>query len=63
MTIEDGVREIVAALDSKRLSRSLDTLTLDWYRALEEWRTRIEEVVLEGKIIKRIGALACVGSF
>jgi nucleoside-diphosphate-sugar epimerase len=63
MSIEDGVREIVAALDTKRLSRSLDTLTLDWYRALEEWRSRIEEVVLEGKIIKRIGALACVGSF
>jgi len=62
MGVEDGVREIVGALETKRLSRSLDTLTLDWYRALEEWRSRIEEVVIEGKIIKRLGAFPCVAS-
>ncbi len=57
VSIEEGVNEIVAALESRTLSRSLDTLTLDWYRALEEWRSRIAEVVIEGHIIKRAGAL------
>jgi nucleoside-diphosphate-sugar epimerase len=62
VSIEEGVLEIVDALESKRLTRSLDTLTLDWYRALEEWRSRIEEVAIEGAIIKRAGALACAAS-
>jgi hypothetical protein len=62
VSIEEGVLEIIDALEAKRLTRSLDTLTLDWYRALEEWRTRIEEVVLEGHIIKRAGAMACTAS-
>ncbi|MBI1648383.1 NAD-dependent epimerase/dehydratase family protein [Hyphomicrobium sulfonivorans] len=62
MTIEDGVREIVDALQANTHSRSLDTLTLDWYRALEEWRSRIEDVVIEGKIIKRVGGLPCAAS-
>jgi nucleoside-diphosphate-sugar epimerase len=63
VSIEDGVEEIVAALENRTLSRSLDTLTLDWYRALEEWRSRIVEVMIEGHIIKRLGALGCVLSF
>lgn len=62
VSIEAGVLEIVGALDSKRLSRSLDTLTLDWYRALEEWHGRLAEVVIEGKIIKRLGVHSCVAS-
>jgi nucleoside-diphosphate-sugar epimerase len=63
MGVEDGVHEIVGALQADRISRSLDTLTLDWYRALEEWRSRIEDVVIEGKIIKRVGAPECALSF
>lgn len=63
VSIEEGVKEIVAALEAKTLTRSLDTLTLDWYRALEEWRNRIEQVVIEGRIIKRVGVLPCAALF
>jgi nucleoside-diphosphate-sugar epimerase len=52
VSIAEGVAEIVAGLESKRLSRRADTITLDWYRALEEWKTRIHAVELEGAILK-----------
>ncbi|PWB57319.1 MAG: NAD-dependent dehydratase [Bradyrhizobiaceae bacterium] len=52
VSITEGVAEIVAGLESKRLARRADTITLDWYRALEEWKTRIHQVELEGAILK-----------
>jgi nucleoside-diphosphate-sugar epimerase len=47
----DGVAEIVEALDTGRLDRTPDTITLDWYRSLVEWKRRIEEISLDGAMI------------
>ncbi len=50
-TAEDGVREIVAALESGKLDKTTETLTLDWYSALRKWKEIIDEVSLYGGIL------------
>lgn len=50
-TVADGVREIVAALDEGKVARTPDTITLDWYKLLIEWRRRIKEVELHGGLL------------
>ena len=48
---EDGVREIVAALEAGELRRSSTTITLDRYRELIEWHRVIKDVELYGGIL------------
>lgn len=52
VSIEEGVAEIVAALESKRLTRSPKTITLEWYSALEEWKARIKDLEIDGQILR-----------
>jgi len=47
----DGVREIVAALETGRIERTPDTLTLDWYRELERWQGIVRSTALHGGMV------------
>lgn len=53
---EDGVREIWAALDAGTLEKTPQTITLDWYRQLDEWERRVRGLVLHGGMITLPGA-------
>lgn len=46
-----GSKEIVEKLVSGELDKSLQTITLDWYKELEKWRNIIKEVELHGGIL------------
>lgn len=46
-----GAKEIVEKLASGELEKSLQTITLDWYKELEKWRKIIKEVELHGGIL------------
>lgn len=50
-TVVDGVREIVAALETGQIDRTDRTLTLEWYRQLTDWHRRIREVELYDGIL------------
>lgn len=52
VSIDEGVAEIVAALESKRIVRSPKTITLEWYSTLEEWKTRIKDLEIDGQILR-----------
>jgi hypothetical protein len=43
-TAVDGVREIVERLEAGTLSRTLETITLDWYRELVTWHAPVREL-------------------
>ncbi len=51
-TAVDGVRDVVAALESGHTDRTPDTITLEWYRLLVEWRERLAQVELDGALIE-----------
>lgn len=46
-----GSKEIVEKLISGELDKTLQSITLDWYKELEKWRTLIKEVELHGGIL------------
>lgn len=46
-----GSKEIVEKLVSGKLDKSIQTITLDWYKELEKWRNIIKEVELHGGIL------------
>ncbi len=48
---QDGVREIVDALESGALEKTPKTLTLNWYQELIRWQKIIKEVELYGGIL------------
>ena len=50
-TAEDGVSEICEALDSNLIDKSPQTITLDWYKALAEWRQIVKRVEMYGGIV------------
>ncbi len=50
-TAEQGVAEIMDFLESGRLERTPQTITLDWYRDLEYWHKVIKEVEKYGGIL------------
>ncbi|MEM7503651.1 MAG: SDR family oxidoreductase [Pseudomonadota bacterium] len=43
-TAADGAREIVEHLEAGTLTRTPETITLDWYRELVSWHERIREL-------------------
>lgn len=47
---EDGVREILEKLNSGELEKTLDTITLDWYKSLIEWHKRLKKIEINGGI-------------
>ena len=50
-TAEDGVKEILTKLEDGSLTKSADTITLDWYMKLTEWHKRIKEIEKYGGIL------------
>lgn len=51
-TAGDGVREICEALESGKLDKTTETLTLKWYQELVRWHKIIKEVEMYGGIIE-----------
>lgn len=51
-TARDGVREICGALESGKLDKTTETLTLNWYQELVKWHKIIKEVEMYGGIIE-----------
>jgi nucleoside-diphosphate-sugar epimerase len=50
-TVEMGAREIVQKLESGELDKTVETITLDWYKELEKWYNLIKELELYGGIL------------
>lgn len=50
-TVEQGVGEIIDALEKKLIDRTPDTITLDWYKNLVHWHKIIREVEKYGGIL------------
>ena len=51
LTAEDGVRELCDALSSGKVEKTTQTITLEWYRNLENWHKIIREIELYGGIL------------
>ena len=51
-TAEDGVGEICEALEAGTVDRTIQTITLDWYRELARWHRIIREVEMYGGIVE-----------
>jgi nucleoside-diphosphate-sugar epimerase len=47
---EDGVAEVVAALDSGATDKTLETITLEWYKALVRFQEVLKDVTIEGEL-------------
>lgn len=47
---EDGVAEIVEALESGVTDRTPETITLDWYKALSRFQEILGEVTIDGEL-------------
>ena len=51
-TAEDGVSEICEALEAGTIDKTIQTITLDWYRELARWHRIIREVEMYGGIVE-----------
>ena len=51
MTLEDGVNEILNALENNQLEKNSQTLTLEWYRQLEHWHKFIKQIEMYDGIL------------
>ena len=51
-TAEDGVAEICEALEAGTVDKTVQTVTLDWYRELARWHRVIREVEMYGGIVE-----------
>ena len=51
-TAEDGVTEICEALEAGTVDKTIQTITLDWYRELARWHRIIREVEMYGGIVE-----------
>jgi nucleoside-diphosphate-sugar epimerase len=49
---EDGVVDICQALETGKIDRTTNTITLDWYRELTAWHTRIRNIEMYGGVLK-----------
>lgn len=47
----DGVGEICEALESGRVDRTPQTITLDWYKELERWQRLVQATLLHGGML------------
>lgn len=52
LTAEDGVRELVAALESGTTDLTDKTITLKWYQTLDHWQKVLREVEMYGGLIE-----------
>ena len=51
-TAEDGVAEICQALEAGTIDKTIQTITLDWYKELARWHRIIHEVEMYGGIVE-----------
>ena len=51
-TAKDGVAEICQALEAGTVDKTVQTLTLEWYKELVHWHGIIKEVEMYGGIIE-----------
>ena len=51
LTAEDGVREVVAALESGETDKTPETLTLEWYKTLIRFQSILDEVTMDGALL------------
>ena len=51
-TAEDGVAEICEALEAGTIDKTIQTITLDWYKELARWHRIIREVEMYGGIVE-----------
>ena len=51
-TAEDGVAEICEALEAGTVDKTVQTVTLDWYKELARWHRVIREVEMYGGIVE-----------
>ena len=51
-TAEDGVAEICGALESGAVDKTIETITLDWYKELARWHGVVREVEMYGGIVE-----------
>ncbi|SIT07015.1 NAD-dependent epimerase/dehydratase family protein [Insolitispirillum peregrinum] len=49
---EDGVRELVEALEAGKTDRTTKTITLEWYKQLIAWHEQIRALELHGGMLK-----------
>lgn len=52
LTAEDGVQEIVSALENGLVDRTTETLTLDWYQALYRFKDVLAESLIDGELLE-----------
>ena len=50
-TAEDGVLDVVQALEDGRTDRTTDTITLDWYKTLYRFQELLSEVEVDGELL------------
>lgn len=50
-TAEDGVAEICRALDAGTVDRTVQTITLDWYKQLLRWHKVVRDIEMYGGIV------------
>ena len=48
---EDGVREVCEALESGKVDKTTETLTLEWYKELHKWHDLIRQLELYGGML------------
>lgn len=51
-TASDGVAEICDALEGGTVDKTIQTITLDWYKKLTQWHSIIREVEMYGGIVE-----------
>ena len=51
-TAAHGVAEICEALEAGRIDKTVETVTLDWYRELARWHRIVREVEMYGGIVE-----------
>jgi hypothetical protein len=47
---EDGVAEIVEALERGDTDRTMETITLDWYKSLARFQSILQDVTIDGAL-------------
>lgn len=51
LTPEDGAREVLGALDEETVASGIETRTVEFYRYLLDAKRRLDEVILEGRLL------------
>ena len=53
LVAEDGVSEIIERLNSGKLDKTTKTITLDWYNEITNWHQLINDLAIDGIMIKK----------